>query len=259
MKIDVVTLSTNDNPMYYDFWEPLSKLWKTKFNIHPVLVYCGEEVVSMSEEYGDVHYVPAVSGVDEFFPSTWGRFWIAKEYPDKICMTGDIDMAPISHDFFRESVASLDEGIYTHLNCDAYGFGNPNHWREHNQTLPAYYHVAKGSIFDEVYKFDAWEDEIKKVFSYEYPRFAKSSEPHLQQASKWCLDELYSTMKLREYENNGGKVETRLLHKPRLDRISWSYQEDDIIEGTYRDSHLLRPYSIHKKEIDKVLELISTQ
>ena len=39
MKIDYVLVGTNDNPLYLDFWPVISKVWKTVFNITPVLGY----------------------------------------------------------------------------------------------------------------------------------------------------------------------------------------------------------------------------
>ena len=50
MKPDIVTFSCNGLPMYSDFWNPISKFWKTKFGIHPVLAYCGQENINLSED-----------------------------------------------------------------------------------------------------------------------------------------------------------------------------------------------------------------
>ena len=104
MKPDIVTFSCNALPMYADFWNPISKFWNTKFGIHPVLAYCGQENISLSEDYGTVIRLPYVHDVPEYLSATWARFWITKQYPDKICLTGDIDMIPLSVGFFDSQI-----------------------------------------------------------------------------------------------------------------------------------------------------------
>ena len=60
MKIDKVILSTNSNPMYYPFWNIVSKYWSKVINIEPVLFYVGDvspEVLGLKEEHGKIiHY-----------------------------------------------------------------------------------------------------------------------------------------------------------------------------------------------------------
>ena len=38
MKIDYAIHSIDDNPLYSEFWEPVSKIWKNKFKVEPVLI-----------------------------------------------------------------------------------------------------------------------------------------------------------------------------------------------------------------------------
>ena len=42
MKIDKVILSTNENPLYYPFWNVASKQWKQEIGIEPILFYIGD-------------------------------------------------------------------------------------------------------------------------------------------------------------------------------------------------------------------------
>ena len=50
MKLDKVIMSCNDNPYYSDFWPLVSKVWKEKIGIDPVLVYVGD-ASNISTEY----------------------------------------------------------------------------------------------------------------------------------------------------------------------------------------------------------------
>lgn len=143
MKIDIVTFSCDSTPIYSDFWKPISKFWKTKFGIHPVLLYCGNENIDLSEEYGTVHRVPSVDGVADYHSATWGRFWITKKYPDAVCLTGDIDMIPLSKRFFLNGVSRYSEDSYVHLNSGWY-YGKQYRYMEdgfqhHLCVLPSCY------------------------------------------------------------------------------------------------------------------------
>ena len=58
MKVNRVILSSNNNDLYYPFWNILSKLYKTKFGIEPVLIFLGTEEekleCGLSDEYGEI-------------------------------------------------------------------------------------------------------------------------------------------------------------------------------------------------------------
>ena len=272
MKIDIVTLSSDSSKMYYEFWEPISKLLKTKFNIHPVLLFCGGDDIQLSEEYGDVHKVNTVDGVGDYHSATWGRFWITSKYQDKICMVGDIDMLPLSHKFFVDDVEKYEDDDYVHLNAGWYYNGDTEAWKKQYNLLSAYYHLAKGKTFNDVYEFEEnFADEMRKFETPDYtgkdkgtagpPGYAYHPESHLRYASvdnggKWGQDEFYSTELLRQYYTRGGKVvtESKIEKNQRIDRSNWKYIPDLVQSGFYVDSHALRPYSEYKEHVDFLID-----
>jgi len=277
MKIDIITFSCDSTPIYSDFWKPISKFWKTKFGIHPVLLYCGNENIDLSEEYGTVHRVPIVDGVADYHSATWGRFWITKKYQDAVCLTGDIDMIPLSKRFFLDGVSPYSEDSYVHLNSGWYYGNNTDTWKTEFNIISAYYHLATGKVFDKVYKFeDSFADEMRKFEAVDYSGKNKGAAgngyapirdiaQHLQYASKekggkWGQDEFYSTDMLRQYAAHGGKVVTdcKIERNQRIDRSHWEYYPQIVFEDThYVDAHLLRPYyGDAQKHIDFLMHLI---
>lgn len=277
MKIDIVTFSCDSTPIYCDFWKPISKFWKTKFDIHPVLLYCGNKDLQLTQEFGTVHRVNSVEGVEDYHSATWGRFWITKMYPDKVCMTGDIDMIPLSKKFFIHGVENYSEDSYVHLNSGWYYGNNTDTWKTEFNIIPAYYHLAMGKVFDRVYSFEEdFGDEMRKFEAVDYTGKNKGAAgsgyapirdvaQHLQHASrerggKWGQDEFYSTDLLRQYRNRGGKVVTdcRIDRSQRIDRSNWQYHPQVVFEDVhYVDSHLLRPYEKDaKRHIDFLMQLI---
>ena len=73
MQIKKALMSVDDNPLYSDFWEPVSKVWKLRLGITPHLIYFGNN--DLSEEWGKVTKVTPVKGIPIHFQTQWARFW----------------------------------------------------------------------------------------------------------------------------------------------------------------------------------------
>jgi hypothetical protein len=262
--IDIVTLSCNDDPMYWEFWNPISKHWKQNFGIHPVLFYYGNNNPALSEEYGTVVYHDAIEGVPDYIAATWGRFWVTKFFPNKMCLISDIDMFPLSRPFFLNSHPEID--AYTHLNADAYHSGNLDCWKSDGVGVPVCYHLATSEIFKSVYNFsDSFADEMQRLLNADYSEynsgFSSTPEAHLQKASAanggmWGIDEMYSSSLIRKYYRRGGIVNTgqRITPQHRLCRSRIGSQLSVFGSGTHIDFHSVRPYNAYAADIQLVLE-----
>lgn len=262
--IDIVTLSCNDDPIYWEFWNPISKHWKQKFGIHPVLFYYGKQNSELSDEYGTLVYHDTVDGVPDYVAATWGRFWVTKFFPNSMCLISDIDMFPLSKAFFENANPRTD--AYTHLNADAYHVGNFDCWKSDGITVPVCYHLATSEMLKSVYDFsDSFPDEMQKLLNRDYSEyksgFASTPEAHLQKASAanggmWGIDEMYSTSLLREYNRRGGAVNTvqRILPQNRLCRSRIGSQLPAFGAGTHIDFHSVRPYNAYAADIQLLLE-----
>lgn len=262
--IDIVTLSCNDDPIYWEFWNPISKQWKQQFGIHPVLFYYGKDNPNLSEEHGTVVYYDVLEGVPDYVAATWGRFWVTKFFPNRMCLVSDIDMFPLSRQFFLGTEESSD--AYTHLNADAYHVGNFDCWKSDGVTVPVCYHLATSEMLKTVYDFsDSFADEMQKLLNRDYSEyksgFASTPESHLQKASAanggmWGIDEMYSSSLMREYFRRGGIVNTgqRILPQNRLCRSRIGSQLPAFGAGTHIDFHSVRPYNTYAADIQLLLE-----
>lgn len=264
--IDIVALSCNEDPMYWQFWNSVSKQWKLKFGIHPVLFYYGSDNNKLSEEHGTVVYHDALNAIPDYAAAAWGRFWIAKLFPGKMCLISDIDMFPLSRKFFlQDSNPKTDS--YTHLNADAYCIGNFEYWKNDGASVPVCYHLATSEVLNSVYGFsDSFEEEMKKLLAWDYSEykggFSSTPEVHLQRASAdnggiWGMDEMYSSSLLRKYLRAGGSFSSgqRVLPQQRLCRSRIQHQLSNFSAGTHIDFHSVRPYGSYAQEIDNILEV----
>lgn len=254
MKIDFVLHSSNSNPLYLDFWPLVSKVWTLRFGIRPLLIYIDEDhSIPIDTTYGGVLKLKPVPDVPVYLQCQWVRFWIASQFPDKVCMTSDIDMVPISKSYFIETIASIPDNKYVHLNANTrYG--------DKELYLPVCYHIAKGALFKEIFSLHAsWEDSIRMLASLpiEQNDYNKTI-AHLADKPQWGIDEEYTTKCVIDYPDRSRIVLVNRTHK-RIDRDSWEWTEEEALADVYADSHSLRPYRDpeHRPKIDRLLDFLT--
>lgn len=130
---------------------------------------------------------------------------------------------------------------------DAYKIiGGTKSWSE-GGIAPSAYHIAKGSTFNEFYKFESsFNEEIKKIES--------------RNEVIWGLDETYSSKILKSSNDrriitlskfgdlsSGGRLECFRTLEP-------SYDLDKLSNNGYIECHSCRPYENHKIYLDKLFD-----
>lgn len=234
-------MSSDDNPMYLDFWPVVSKMWRKKIGVIPVLLYFGKDHQKIDTTYG--HVINFDTPTKTPIATCWARYWFAAQQCHKVCIISDIDMIPLSTQYFVRQIENYDaEKSYLHLNpcIETYG------------RLPSCYHVATGDNFHSHLEIGDvnFEDSLKKLLYFNFDNsncFIKGEgDPH------WCYDEFYATEVLKNKDiimlpREGGQSGRR------IDRTDWNYDAGLLRNGYYYDSHSLRPYQQFKNEIDQLL------
>jgi hypothetical protein len=247
MKIDLVIHSSDSNPFYLDFWPLVSKVWHVRFGLRPVLVYIDENHdIPIDTTYGDVLKMKPIPDIPLYLQCQWVRFWIPSQFPDKVCLLSDIDMFPVSRNYFINQIAGVPDTKYIHL--------NPSH-----QYIPVCYHLAKGSTFTRVLALEPnWEDSIRNLYAKNMGHDCFAQEPSnliLKNKLQWGADEEYTTQKIREYPDQGIFVMLPRYHG-RLDRSYWVWSPRQIVQDAFADAHSIRPYSAHRQEVDKLVKAL---
>jgi hypothetical protein len=254
MKIDRVILTSNNNPNYYPFWNLVSKIYLEVFNIKPTLIWFSEERyltdLNISDKYGDIIVQKPHPNFQVPWQTTWGLFYFTKFFKNEICLTIGIDEIPLSSLFIKDLILDIDDNKYVTLIDDAYN----THWSLEKGVSPSAYHIAKGSTFNDIYKFETdFFSEVEKVY--------KSGDAFWSNGEdKWGIDESYSSNKMRNYKNSEtikslGKFD--LLRSRRIDcyrNLEPQYDIELLLKGFYSEIHLCRPYDNHKKYIDKLVD-----
>ena len=245
MKIDLVIHSSDSNPFYLDFWPLVSRVWKEGFGLEPILLYIDENHdIPISEAYGKVIKMKPVPNVPKYLQCLWIRYWYPSQVPDSVCMISDIDMFPVSKNYFIRQIVGIPDTKYVHL--------NPSH-----EFLPSCYHIAKGSLFKEVLNLEpTWEESVTALHNRELGHNCfDGTNPILKDKLQWGSDEEYATRKIRGYPDQSLFVMIHRTHQ-RIDRSHWVYSIANIRRDVYADSHSIRPYSAYKGEVDWLVNIL---
>jgi hypothetical protein len=265
MKIDRVIMSSNNDPLYYDFWNPLSEVYLKKFKIKPTLVWVGTEQqmkdCNISDKHGDVIILSPHTDYPISSQCTIANFYATKFFLNEICFICGIDQIPLSNMFTSDLIKNYNDEDYIMMISDAY---LPNHWKNNNGTSPSSYHISKGSSFNEIYEFESdFKDEIEKIYqSNTLESYMNTDRKRVIQLSYWGIDESYFSMMLRKYQGKINIVDLnqfKLLKERRIECYrtqETSYDLDKLKSGWYSEAHLCRPFSGHSDYITKLLNNI---
>jgi hypothetical protein len=235
MKIDLAIVSTNENPLYYEFWEIVKNLWINLIGIKPILV----DICDKDEkiDYGDyiIHKIKKIEGVNTGFQSQISRMFITKYYQNEVCLTSDIDMLPLSKEYFTKNIDQYDNESFLIFSSDAYGGSD---------RFPICYNASKGKYFSEILDLDtSFEDYCLKLLSLN---------------NGWDTDELYFGKKINQFHDQSKIVKLKRgwssgLADKRIDRAIWRYDVELLKQQHYIDCHSLRPYNQFNNEINQLI------
>ena len=233
MKIDYVIISSDTNTMYSDFYPIVSKKWNELGFSIIYLKVDNYETDLHHTEYGLMKTFKAVEGINTGFQSQVVRIYASMLFTEsKNIMMSDIDMLPLNGNYFSQNAAAVSEDnilIYS---------GQPYD----NPYFPSCYILGNTNILKNVFELESsYSNFIKKLANYSN--------------CEWNTDEHYMYDKLIKYDK---KIILERDFNRRVDRISndmWKHPIDENLlnAGYYIDSHMIRPYSKHKKEICKLL------
>lgn len=246
MKIDIAIHSSNSNPMYLDFWPSVSRVWKTKMGITPVLLYIdGDyETARISEDYGIVIRIKPLNNIPIYVQCQSVRYWYATQIGNSVGIISDIDMYPLSNFYFGIQLQNISDNMYVHLNPCMGTYGQ----------IPACYHVAKGITFAKVLGYCDFSNYIDSII-----KFSQTNNTAHGDMTYWFADERYSTMLINQYPDkaifnfiprDGGQ------NGHRIDRPNWVYDLNNVSKGSYYDAHSIRPFTKHRTEIETIIDRV---
>lgn len=240
MKLKYVLIGSDTDSLYLDFWPVVSKVWNKIFKLTPVLgLICDEESDIYSDEFGLVKKFKKIDKINVGLQSQIVRFYLAN-FLEGNCLVSDIDMLPLSKTYFETTSMELDsEKIIVHSS------DNPECLE--NNMYPMCYFAAHSETLKKVFDLNLSWDEFCIFLN--------------KRNESWYTDQKYLFQKIDEYNKKFGNViflkrGWDKLASRRIDRANWSYDSELVKQDYYIDSHLLRPYSENKNQINELINLL---
>lgn len=234
-KIDRAIVSTDTNATYSDFWPLVAKAWK-EMGIKPTLALIAPKDFKIDEKIGDVIRFEPIPGIPTSFQAQVIRLLLPIYFEDEVSLISDIDMLPLSKDYYCNSVKNVKDDCFVIYRDQAYK-------RDNYEMYPMCYNAAKGKVFKELFKIKSIEDIKAKIIEW------------YGLGCGWTTDERMLYKHIQEWEKKDKKRIVKLGHEveKRIDRGEWEYDKDLVKKKYYIDSHMLRPYKQYKKEIDTLV------
>jgi hypothetical protein len=235
LELKRVILSSNDNPLYLEFWPVVAPIWES-LGLRPTLALIANDELPIDTSIGDVIRFAPLKNIPVSLQAQVIRLLLPVLFPEDGCLIADIDMIPISKSYFHQGSNNCPDNAFIVYRNMAPGY-------EHGGRFPMCYIAAKGKIFSEIFKINSYEDISKLIQIWAKRRYG------------WDTDEIMVCTYAKEWEKNGGNL-VCLNHKigPRLDRICWNFDFSHLDLSKYIDCHCPRPYSTYKSSIDQIIK-----
>ncbi len=239
IKIDRVILGCDANPMYLEFWPIVAKTWTEIVGVRPTLAFVAPKDAYIDDSLGDVIRFEPIPNIPTSFQAQVMRLLLPAYFENEICIISDMDMIPLQRDFFVKNVECAPEDSFIIFNDAGRYIAN----------YPEYlmcYIVAQGKTFKELFSLTDTAEipaRIKQWYSLNLG---------------WSSDQQILFATVNNWEDYKKRVIKLGYSEPnRIDRAYWSYHKDLVRKKNYYvDSHMLRPYSKYKKEIDELVDTL---
>jgi hypothetical protein len=238
LKIDRVIVATDANPTYIHFWPLVAQAWKTKLGIKPTLVLVADQNTIVDETVGDVIRFTPLPNVPASFQAQTIRVLLPALFENDVCLTSDIDMLPLSSDYFNKAIEHVPSNCFVTYMNKAYPDGYP--------AFPICYNAARGKTFKEIFNMPP---------SCNHETISLIIKQWHAAGLGWQTDERMLYDHLMKWKD----AHTRFIPlndntgPRRVDRSNWKYDKKLLDTNYYIDAHCLRPYPQHKKQIDQLL------
>ncbi|QKJ30439.1 hypothetical protein HQ865_11955 [Mucilaginibacter mali] len=239
MIIDRAIVATSPMPLYYEFWPIVARGWRN-IKIEPTVAAIGG--LNLNHGEGTVIKFPQIEGIDPGFIAQVIRFIIPCFFPEEVSIIADIDMVPLSINYFSANIRQYDNDDIIVFSSDAH----PNELR-----YPMCYIAARGKYFQQIIGLNGLDlntiiNFIKDLHSLNL---------------KWDTDELFFAKKL-----HGSPLLSKVIFlkrgwnpmaKNRIDRGRWQYNKWGLVRNKYIDAHCVRPLHSHQKELKDIFEYVN--
>lgn len=236
-----VIVACDTNPIYLPYWPVVAQAWKKIVGLKPTLVIIGPKDTPVDKTLGDVIIVEPLLDVPTALHAQLIRMLIPFLFPNDGCIVSDMDMFPLSKDYFVNSIAHVPDNSFVVYRDAVHRGENPG-------MYPMCYIAAKGSVFQEVFNVHSLDDIAAITRAW----WAKRIGWHTDQQMLYECLHAWKDFEIRCI---------RLGHMvgPRVDRGAWHYDINLLKQGHYIDCHGFRPYELNLHLLTQLVKDVGLQ
>ncbi len=259
--MDKIILSTNEDPLYLDFWKPVARAYKKIFpevEVHLAFLTNRPEddpLVKEFREYGEVTLFKPFLDVPVFGQAKMIRFLLASQQGDKVCYVDDIDLFPLEREFITDKVKQRPKDHLLVVGGEVY----------HNKgTYPVSQMTAEGHIWKQFINPD---DKSFIELLHEWSQDPKyDAREVITLETDWAKDRYFSDERLIRrllHEHSVPMFELERgysnILEATLDRMEWKINMDKLSEGKYVNAHMIRPYKGNEELIQPIIDYVENK
>ena len=266
MKIQYALMSCSASPRYTEYWPMVARAW-LKLGITPVCLFIPDNQTHKLPEApgGIVHTIPPLKDAHIVIQSQMLRFWGSYLYPNATVIISDIDLIPLSKDFFYAQLAPYPEHAYLHLqgNTTDYPYANvfniPERITRINNMryLVPWFQVAKGEIMSRVLKLNPdWATSCRKAIPYYLHKDATIKiVGHVSNEGSrpFYGDEIYASIRLHHAKHRP------IFYSPFPNRYSIMTSETIFIRHVEKNLSCIHFSPLRYAEYKKTIDLFLTE
>lgn len=236
MIIKYAVLSSDNNPEYLNYWPYTAAMWN-RIGIKPFLFYINETTPDIDlEKYGIIHHIKPIDW-DISQQAQCIRFWAAKLLNDPFIIS-DIDMFPISGDYYKDGANRIDDKLIVSYSSDIIQYG----WYSTNPQYPMCYLAGSCESFQNLLELndDTPQKFLYRMKSLKIP-YGTDQRYFFKQSKKipWSIKHL-----------ERGWIDGKYA-RLRLENSTWPKSEYNIEE--YIDCHLPKFSIDNMRKLDEIL------
>lgn len=250
MGINKIILSSNEDPVYLEFWKPVSWAYKQMFpdvEVHLALLTNKPEdhkLITNLRKWGKITLFKPDPNISEFAQAKMIRFILASQQGSDVCYIDDIDLFPLSKTFITDKT---DKRPKDHLLC----VGGEVY--DNNGCYPISQMTAEGYVWKHfINPSNLTYSQLMEEWGKE-PKWDRRE--NINMVTNFAIDDYFSDERLIRRltgENPVPKFEMERGYKDfmesTIDRYDWKVDIEKLNNHGYLNAHCIRPCGLYVEE-----------
>lgn len=250
MKIDLVLTACDLSDHYLHLYPSVRRIWKKRFGLDCLLILVANAIPDFISKdcIPSIILFNPIPNISSIFVAQVIRILYPSLLGDKNVLITDVDIFPISYDYFIKSIESIpDDRFVTYRN---------KYMKQSMMSIC--YNVAKGTTWKEIVGTEDLTSCIKHWYNSSYNGRKNCDGWFTDQQKLYQLVMKWNTSSHRLVVLQDEKMKFNRLDKRQRKYIleNRSRVKTDIKSGIYTDFHCIKPYSKLKNVIDDLVRAI---